>query len=290
MRMQKQDNRAWLGVLPVLLIVAFSAVIPLMTVVNYSVQDILDINTRLFVGFEWYRETLNDHRLQEALGRQLLFSSLVILIEIPLGIVIALALPRKGKLLSILLILFAVPLLIPWNVVGTIWQIFARSDIGLLGVSLDFFGIGFNYASNPLHAWITLLAMDVWHWTSLVVLLAFAGLSSIAPAYYQAAELDGASRWQVFRFIELPRLKGVLTIAVLLRLMDSLMIYTEPFVLTGGGPGNSTTFLSQYLATKAVGQFDLGPAAAFSVIYFLIVLLVCWIFYTAVVKGEGRDR
>ncbi|MEM6546067.1 MAG: sugar ABC transporter permease, partial [Pseudomonadota bacterium] len=202
MRMQKQDNRAWLGVLPVLLIVAFSAVIPLMTVVNYSVQDILDINTRLFVGFEWYRETLNDHRLQEALGRQLLFSSLVILIEIPLGIVIALALPRKGKLLSILLILFAVPLLIPWNVVGTIWQIFARSDIGLLGVSLDFFGIGFSYASNPLHAWITLLAMDVWHWTSLVVLLAFAGLSSIAPAYYQAAELDGASRWQVFRFIE----------------------------------------------------------------------------------------
>ena len=290
MRMQKQDNRAWLGVLPVLLIVAFSAVIPLMTVVNYSVQDILDINTRLFVGFEWYRETLNDHRLQEALGRQLLFSSLVILIEIPLGIVIALALPRKGKLLSILLILFAVPLLIPWNVVGTIWQIFARSDIGLLGVSLDFFGIGFSYASNPLHAWITLLAMDVWHWTSLVVLLAFAGLSSIAPAYYQAAELDGASRWQVFRFIELPRLKGVLTIAVLLRLMDSLMIYTEPFVLTGGGPGNSTPFLSQYLATKAVGQFDLGPAAAFSVIYFLIVLLVCWIFYTAVVKGEGRDR
>ncbi|MEO0436939.1 MAG: sugar ABC transporter permease [Pseudomonadota bacterium] len=287
---QKQDNRAWLGVLPVLLIVAFSAVIPLMTVVNYSVQDILDINTRLFVGFEWYRETLGDTRLQDALGRQLLFSSLVILIEIPLGILIALALPREGRVLSFLLILFAVPLLIPWNVVGTIWQIFARGDIGLLGASLEFLGISFNYASHPLHAWITLLAMDVWHWTSLVVLLAFAGLSSIAPAYYQAAELDDASRWQIFRFIEFPRLKGVLTIAVLLRLMDSLMIYTEPFVLTGGGPGNSTTFLSQYLATKAIGQFDLGPAAAFSVIYFLLVLLLCWIFYTAVVKDKGTDQ
>lgn len=287
---QKQDNRAWLGVLPVLLIVAFSAVIPLMTVVNYSVQDILDINTRLFVGFEWYRETLGDTRLQDALGRQLLFSSLVILIEIPLGILIALALPREGRVLSFLLILFAVPLLIPWNVVGTIWQIFARGDIGLLGASLEFLGISFNYSSHPLHAWITLLAMDVWHWTSLVVLLAFAGLSSIAPAYYQAAELDDASRWQIFRFIEFPRLKGVLTIAVLLRLMDSLMIYTEPFVLTGGGPGNSTTFLSQYLATKAIGQFDLGPAAAFSVIYFLLVLLLCWIFYTAVVKDKGTDQ
>lgn len=285
----KHDNRAWFGVLPVLLIVAFSAVVPLMTVVNYSVQDILDVNTRLFVGFEWYRETLQDPRLQDALGRQILFSSLVLLIEIPLGILLALSLPRQGRMVTVSLIVFAIPLLIPWNVVGTIWQIYARGDIGLLGATLNSLGIPFNYAAEPLHAWITLIAMDVWHWTSLVVLLAFAGLSSIPPAYYQAAALDGASRWQIFRYIELPRLKGVLTIAVLLRLMDSLMIYTEPFVLTGGGPGNSTTFLSQYLATKAVGQFDLGPAAAFSVIYFLVVLLLCWIFYTAVVKGGERD-
>ena len=284
-----RNNRAWLGVLPVLLIVAFSAVVPLMTVVNYSVQDVLDINTRLFVGADWYRDTLRDPRLQQALSRQLLFSALIILIEIPLGILVALALPRGGRLISLLLILFAVPLLVPWNVVGTIWQIFARGDIGLMGVGLNALGLDFNYATEPVHAWITLLMMDVWHWTSLVVLLSFAGLSSIPPAYYQAAELDGASRWQVFRYIEMPRLKGVLTIAVLLRLVDSLMIYTEPFVLTGGGPGNSTTFLSQYLATKAVGQFDLGPAAAFSVIYFLLVLLLCWIFYTSVVKGDA-DR
>ena len=278
------DNRAWFGVLPVLLIVGFNAVIPLMTVVNYSVQDILAINTRLYVGLDWYRETLADPRLQSAFIRQLGFSALVLAIEIPLGIAIALALPRDGRLTSSLLLIFAVPLLIPWNVVGTIWQIFARSDIGLLGVALGGIGITFNYAANPLHAWITLIAMDVWHWTSLVVLLAFAGLSSIAPAYYQAAELDRASRLQIFRYIELPKLRGVLTIAVLLRLMDSLMIYTEPFVLTGGGPGNSTTFLSQYLATKAVGQFDLGPAAAFSVMYFLMVLLLCWVFYTSVVR------
>jgi len=72
---------------------------------------------------------------------------------------------------------------------------------------------------------------------------------------------------------------------VLLRLMDSLMIYTEPFVLTGGGPGNSTTFLSQYLTTMAVSQFDLGPAAAFSVLYFLLILLFCWLFYTSVMRS-----
>ena len=286
--MNNHNNRAWFGVLPVLLVVSFSAVIPLMTVVNYSVQDILDIHTRLFVGVDWYRETLADPRLQDALIRQLMFSASVLAIEIPLGIMIALALPKEGRLTTCLLLLFAIPLLIPWNVVGTIWQIFARGDIGLLGVALAELGIEFNYAMNPMDAWITLIAMDVWHWTSLVVLLSFAGLSSIPPAYYQAAEIDAVSRWQMFRLIELPRLKGVLTIAVLLRLMDSLMIYTEPFVLTGGGPGNSTTFLSQYLATKAVGQFDLGPAAAFSVIYFLMVLLLCWIFYTSVIRRKDE--
>ena len=121
--------------------------------------------------------------------------------------------------------------------------------------------------------------MDVWHWTPLVALLAFAGLRSIPDAYYQAAQIDGASRWAVFRFIQLPKMRGVLVIAVLLRFMDSFMIYTEPFVLTGGGPGNSTTFLSQYLTQKAVGQFDLGPAAAFSLIYFLIILLLSFILY-----------
>ncbi len=284
------NNSAWLGVLPVLLIVAFSAVIPLMTVVNYSVQDILDFNSRFYVGLDWYRETLQDPRFIEAFGRQVLFSLSVLAIEIPLGILVARGLPKNGAWTSVLLILLAVPLLIPWNVVGTIWQIYARSDIGLLGVGLNELGLAFNYTSNPTHAWLTLIAMDVWHWTSLVALLSFAGLTSVPPAYYQAAELDGASKWQVFRYVEMPRLSGVLVIAVLLRLMDSFMIYTEPFVLTGGGPGNATTFLSQYLATMAVGQFDLGPAAAFSVIYFLFILLFCWIFYNSVMLDGTVDE
>jgi len=284
------NQRAWFAVLPVVLVVAFSGVIPLMTVVNYSVQDILDVQTRFFVGFDWYRDALRDERLHAAFGRQLLFSLSVLLIEIPLGIMLARAVPRDSRWSSLMLVLLAIPLLVPLNVVGTIWQIFARGDIGPLGAALTALGIDFNYTQVPLHAWLTLLAMDVWHWTSLVILLAYAGLSSIPPAYYQAAALDGASRWQVFRHVELPHLRSVLMIAVLLRLMDSLMIYTEPLVLTGGGPGNTTTFLSQYLATIAVGQFDLGPAAAFSILYFLLILLLCWLFYTAVTAGDGGDR
>jgi glycerol transport system permease protein len=283
------NNKAWWLVLPMFLLVAFSAIIPLMTVVNYSLQDIFDQNTAYFVGVEWFQETLRNTRLHDSLLRQFGFSFSVLLIEIPLGIAVALMMPTRGWQASAVLILLALPLLIPWNVVGTIWQVFARGDIGLFGWTLNNLGIDYNYTSNSLDAWLTVLLMDVWHWTSLVALLCYSGLRAIPDAYYQAAKIDRASRWAVFRYIQLPRLRNVLVIGVLLRFMDSFMIYTEPFVLTGGGPGTSTTFLSQTLTQMAIGQFDIGPAAAFSLVYFLIVLLVSWLFFTTITHMEKSD-
>ena len=277
--MKPVDHKAWLLILPVVVCVAFSAILPLMTVVNYSVQDIISPERRVFVGTEWFKMVMRDGELHDALLRQITFSVAVLVVEVPLGIMLALSMPPSGWKASAVLVLLAMSLLIPWNVVGTIWQIFGRTDIGLFGAALARLGFDYNYTGSATDAWLTVLLMDVWHWTSLVALLCYAGLRAIPNAYYQAAQIDGASRFAVFRYIELPKLRGVLMIAVLLRFMDSFMIYTEPFVLTGGGPGNSTTFLSQYLTQKAVGQFDVGPAAAFSLIYFLIILLMCFILY-----------
>jgi glycerol transport system permease protein len=285
------NNKAWFMVLPVLLLVAFSAIIPLMTVVNYSVQDTFGNNVFFWAGVDWFQDLLHSSRFWQALLRNLIFSAIILAIEIPLGIFIALNMPRRGWGVSVCLVLMALPLLIPWNVVGTIWQVFGRVDIGLLGHTLKAMGINYNYVQDPVAAWITVVVMDVWHWTSLVVLLCYAGLVSIPDAFYQAAKIDGASRWSVFRYIQLPKMNRVLIIAVLLRFMDSFMIYTEPFVVTGGGPGNETTFLSIDLVKMAIGQFDIGPAAAMSLVYFLIVLLVCWAFYTVMTNvGEERGR
>ena len=287
--MKPVNHHAWFLIVPVLLIVAFSAVVPLMTVVNYSVQDIISPTRKVFVGAEWFRDTLRNPELHAAFIRQLVFSFFVLLIEIPLGLSLALIMPARGAAASWALVLLGLPLLIPWNVIGTIWMIFGRGDIGLLGITLNKLGLNYNYALNPRDAWGTLLALDVWHWTPLVVLLCYAGLRSIPEAFYQAAAIDGASNWSVFRYIQLPKLRGVLTIAVLLRFMDSFMIYTEPFVLTGGGPGNATTFLSQFLTKLAVGQFDVGPAAAFSLIYFLVILLFSWLFYVTLQEINRQE-
>ena len=140
------NNKAWFMVLPVFAIVAFSAVLPLMTVVNYSVQDTFGNNQFFWNGLGWFQELLDPAselggRFLDAFGRNLFFSATILAIEVPLGIAVALAMPRSGWRVAATLVILALPLLVPWNVVGTIWQVFARPDIGLLGWGINSLGI-----------------------------------------------------------------------------------------------------------------------------------------------------
>jgi glycerol transport system permease protein len=282
---KKKNNRAWFLVLPVVFVVAFTAIIPLMAVANYSLQDIQGASNRLFVGLDFFKRVATDPNIQDAFTRNLTLSAQILLIQIPFGIFLARLMPRSGWKASAALVVVAIPLIIPWNVVGTTWRIFTRSDIGLGGVLVNQF-FDYNLSEDTTDAWVTILVMDTWHWTPLVTLLVYAGLRSIPQAYYQAAAIDGASRMAVFRFVELPKLRRVLMIAILLRFMDSFMMYTEPFVVTGGGPGSSTQTLSILLTTIAIGQFDIGVAGAFSLMYFLFIQIFSFIFFTVLTLDE----
>jgi glycerol transport system permease protein len=287
------NNRAWFFILPVLALVLFSSIVPVMTVVNYSVQDSMGVNNFFWNGDSWFRDLLDPSteigaRFADALLRTFAFSFAALAVELPLGIAVALCLPRRGWAVGISLVVIALPMLIPWNVVGTIWQIFARQDIGLFGAALTGIGLPYNVTQDSVSAWVTIVVIDVWHWTPLVILLSYAGLRAIPDAYYQAARIDAASRWAVFVNIELPKLQKVLVIAVLLRFMQTFMIYTEPVVVTGGGPGSATTFLSIDLVKIAIGQVDVGSAAAMSLVYYIIVLTACWIFFTVMTQLERR--
>ena len=291
--MKPLSNRAWFLVIPVMVFVLFSSLIPMMTVVNYSVQDSMGQNSFFWNGSEWFQHLFDPTtdiggRFARALVRNLIFSGVVLLIEIPLGILVALSIPKRGWAVGAVLVAISLPMLIPWRVVGTIWQVFARGDIGLLGAALNGLGIPYNYTQDPVSAWCTIVVMDVWHWTAMVALLCYAGLKAIPDAYYQAARIDGARRWSVFVNIELPKLRRVLIIAVLLRFMESFMIYTEPSVVTGGGPGEATSFLSLDLVKIALGQVDLGNAAALSIVYNLITLTLCWVFFTVMTQLDAR--
>jgi glycerol transport system permease protein len=286
-------QRPWLFLLPALILVSISAFIPLITVINYSQLSLLPGSAPYFVGLENFAKVLNDPAFTGALGRQFLFSFLVLITEIPLGLGLALCMPSEGKGVGASLVLLGIPLLIPWNVVGIIWRVFTRTDIGVLPVIFEWVGYSYNLSANAGDAWWTVLAMDIWHWTPLVVLICYAGIQAIPEEYYMAAKIDRASPWKTFRYVTLPNLRGVLIIAVLLRLMDSFKIYAEPFVLTGGGPGSTTTFLSTYTSRMAIGGFQMGRGAATSLIYFFIVILLSFVIYIIMLnlgQGAGADE
>jgi glycerol transport system permease protein len=142
-----------------------------------------------------------------------------------------------------------------------------------------------DYKFNALHTWALILLVDTWHWLGLVVVLAYAGLSSIQPAYYQAAAVDSASRWGVFRWIELPQISGALWIVLLLRLVDSFMIYTEVMTINAGGPNDATTFLSLELG-EDIKAYSYGTAAARAMVDFVFVLTLVWVFVKLRQSGD----
>jgi glycerol transport system permease protein len=273
---------AYVYLAPALLVMLACGVVPMLFILFYSLHDTFSGNDFVWVGGKWYAHVLTSSEFYWALARSLGFSALVLAIEIPLGIYVATRMPTKGWLSALLIIIIAIPLLTPSLVVGYLWKVMVMPKAGLLFEALQTIEFTLNM-NKPWHVWGALAMMDAWHWTSLVVLLCLAGLRTIPEDYYRAARIDGASRWKIFRYVELPRLKLVLLIAVLLRLIDSFIMYTEAYVVTRGGPGVTTTFLSHELVQTALIQFDLGEGSAMAIIYFAIVCMISWFFYNAII-------
>lgn len=281
--MKPQNNAAWLLLLPALSIMAFVAVIPLLTVFNFALHDIFSLDKIHWIGLDWYAEIVGSPEFHASFLRSLLFSAIVLSIQIPLGISVALLLTRLGRTGIVVLMLVAIPLIVPWNMIPSMWLNLIDARTGLIGPFLTSWG--FDYKFTAPHTWALIVAMDTWHWLGLVVILAYAGLSAIPAPFYQAAAIDGASRLAVFRHIELPRISGALAIVLLLRFVDSFLIYTEAFAINAGGPSGATTFLALDLGEDIKG-FSYGTAAARSMLYALIVMAVTWAF----VKITDRIR
>ena len=157
---------------------------------------------------------------------------------------------------------------------------------GPLSLILKLLGINYSLMSGSSSFW-TIIIMDVWHWTSLVFLLVSAGLMTIPDVYYTAARVDGAKKWQTFRLITMRGLKPMLILVTLLRIIDSFKIYDENVILTGGGPGRSTEFLSVFLVKKILKEWAGGFGAAASLIYLVQVIVICYVIITLLTRGRG---
>jgi glycerol transport system permease protein len=285
--MKPHSARAWLLVAPAAAVMVFVGVLPLVAVFNYALHDIFTLSDVHWVGPEWYAEIVTSPRFHASLARSLLFSACVLAIQVPLGVAIALLLRRSGRLGVGVMMVLALPLVVPWNMIPMMWLSFVALEQGIAGRAMVWAGIDFDRKFNALHAWLLILAMDTWHWLGLVVILAYAGLSAIPEPFYRAAAIDGASRLQILRHIELPKIAGALGIVLLLRFVDSFMIYTEAFAINAGGPDRATHFLAIDLGEEIKG-FSYGSSAARAMVYFLMVITVVWIF--ARVSAERRTE
>lgn len=286
--MKDHNNSGWFFVMPAVLLLGLVGLIPLITVINYSFFEIFILDQRFWVGLDWYGDIIKSERFWSSFGLSALFSALVLTLQIPLGIVIALCIPRHTFWVGATLAVIALPLLVPWNMIPSLWLGLVDPDTGIVGRVLATFGWSIDWKLSSVQTWAVIIAMDTWHWTSLVVILCYSALTTIPASYYQAADIDGAGPWQVFRYIQLPKLHHVLLMAILLRFMDSFMIYTEAFPINAGGPNGATMFLAVDLG-EDIKAFNYGPSAARSVLYFLIVVTVAWLFTRAQSQLDARE-
>ena len=275
--MKRQNNHAWFLLLPALTLLSLVGIIPLIAAFNYSFFDLFTIREAYWVGDQWYSQIIMSSRFFSSFGRSLVFSTLVLSVQVPVGIALARMTSRMGPFRIFVLMMVALPLVVPWNMIAMMWQSLIDLRTGLLGYAFTYLGFEFDYKFNAFHTWTLLVIMDTWHWLGLVTILAYAGFLGIPEAYYRAAAIDGASGFAIFRYIEFPKIINALSIALLLRFVDSFMINTEAFAINAGGPHNTTTFLALDLSEDIKG-FNYGPAAARSMLSFLIVVTVAWLF------------
>jgi multiple sugar transport system permease protein len=220
-----------------------------------------------WAGLANYRRLLADARFWNALGNTAYFTVASVALELALGLAVALLLhrplPARGLLRAVVLIPWALPV----TVSARMWEWMLEVDHGVVNALL---GARVNWLGSPAWAIHVAIATDVWKMTPFVALLLLAGLQAIPPELERAARVDGASAWTIFRRVTLPLLAPLLLMVVVFRTIDALRVFDAIYVLTGGGPGNSTETLSIYAYKILFQTLDLGYGAALAVAMFLL--------------------
>jgi len=276
--------RVWLYLLPVIIVIIVNAILPMVVSYNYAALNLIAGMEPTFEGFGMIYRAISDESFLDALGRNGLFTFLALIPEVPLGILIAKAIPKRGKLGALCMVLIAIPLVLPWASIGLTWRIMVRTGGSLWTI---FRTLGAPYSlGNPTHAFGLALLCDIWHWTPLVALVVSAGYAAMRTEPTEAAMIDRASRWAIFRHVELPALGFPILMAVMLRLMDSLRVYDEPFMILGEGPYQSLEFISTNISSS-LDSMRFGYGAAQSLIYSFIAIMAFYIISTVITKGRG---
>lgn len=279
---QEKGNRF---VLPAVVLLSLVTIYPLFSVLYLSLQRrLLIFDVTKFSGLDNYRFLLKDERFWNAFGNTIYFTAVSVTLELLLGFAIALLLNRSFRFKGLVTAVVLVPWAVPTVVSARMWEWIYNTDFGVLNHLL---GVKINWLGSPLWAMNAAIVMDVWKTTPFVVILLLAGLKVIPHELYQAARIDGAGAWQLFRRITLPLLLPVVLVALIFRTLDAFRIFDAVYVLTGGGPANTTETLSIYAYKVLFQTLQFGYGSTLSVVVFLCVGTLS-VLYIRLLRSEAR--
>lgn len=227
-----------------------------------------------YIGLENYRELMTDSRFWGSVRHTFYFVLLTVIPNTAMGLIFALMVVRLDRLKSLVLAAFFIPFMLPVSVVTLVWQWLLDSQFGILQNLFGLFGERIAVFSDPNWAMPSVAFVTVWWTVGFNMLLFIAGLQGIAKDYYEAASLDGATGLQIFRFVTWPLLWPITTLVLTLQLIAQLKIFDQVYLLTGGGPFNSTIVTLQYMYNEAFQSFDGGYSSTIAVALFVIILVV----------------
>lgn len=264
---------------PTLLVLLSLSIYPLIYSVTISLQ------TQTSEGLRWgvsnFTRLFSDGFFLSALIHTLIYAIAALTLEFLIGLGLALLLNSQLRGRGFFRATLLVPMMLPTVVVGVVWRLMLNPNFGALNGTLKRFGVNtesLTWTASPRLAMFSVIAVDVWQWTPFVFLVLLAGLQAIPQEPYEAALIDGSSRWQTFRYVTLPLLKPAILIALLLRTMDLLRVFDQIFILTEGGPGFATETISLYVYRTAFRFFDFGYAAAMSFVLLALTNVISTIY------------
>ena len=291
----KSNRTAWVLISPTILILVLVGLVPFLYVLYvgfFNWMPLGKIKDMQFISLgDNYRELMFDEYFLGSIWRSIKFAFVTLFFELSIGFILALSLLSSFPLKSFFRSVHTLPLVVATNVVGAIFKLFLVNGLGPIPYfAKEFFDYKFNYMSSENFAFWMLVVVDVWHWTPFVTLTLLAGLSALPEDPYESAKIDGANNFQIFIHITIPMLVPVLVVVIFIRLMDSLKIVDEVWMLTGGGPGYSTRFTGIHIWKEVFEKRTYGYGSAMSILYLYITIVICWMLYSVMVSRGKVDE
>jgi multiple sugar transport system permease protein len=277
-RFDDEGSWRWIALSPALALMLALGLLPLLNLLALSFVDVSWANGMAswkFVGFGHYRELPGDPLFRAGLFNTVLFALLAVTGQMLLALLLAVLCGRiiRGRVLY--RTVFILPILIPGIVIGAIWKLILHYDFGLVTQLLALIGLEpIDWLGDPVMAFISIVLVDIWHWTPFCFLLLLAGLESLPQDVFEAATVDGVGPWQEFAHVTLPMLWPTIVVTFAFRLLLAFKVFDEVYLLTGGGPGTATEVASFTIYQRFFTEDRVGLGSAISVAFIVIVAML----------------